>query len=88
MTTSSSPPISFNRTATISFSAVGTFSHEIRFDWQFPVAAIDQHGQLNPFRPAEIVQCVHCRAGCPAAKEHVIDKHNGLAGNVKGISVG
>jgi hypothetical protein len=48
------------------------------------MAAVHQHGELDFFGPAEIVDGVHRRAGGAAAEEHVIHQHHGFAGDIEG----
>src|ERR1051326_7664037 len=60
------------------------FADEVRFDRQLAMAAIDEHGELNPLRPAEIVERIHRRANRAAFEEDVVDEHHGLAGDVEG----
>ena len=45
-------------------------------DRQFPVAAVDQYGQLHAARPAQIDQGVHRRTNGPAGIEDIIDQHD------------
>jgi hypothetical protein len=59
------------------------FAYEIGFDGQFPVASVDQNGQLNAARTAEIVQGIHGRARRPPAEQHIIHQHYGSVVQVK-----
>ena len=46
-------------------------------DRQFATAAIDQHREEDPARPAEVGDFVECGAHGAAGKEHVVDDHHG-----------
>ena len=60
------------------------FSHKICLDRQFAVAAIDQDGQLDLGRAAEVIESVECGASRSAAEEDVIDEDNSLVCDVEG----
>ena len=81
--TTSSPPVSFSRTSIVRQGSGHIFANEIRFDRQFAMAAIDQHGQLNPRGPAKIVQRIHRGARRASAEQHVIDQHDRFPGDVE-----
>jgi hypothetical protein len=52
------------------------FPDKIRANRQLAVTAIDQHGELNRGRSAEVPKRIHrCSAGAPG-KEHIIDNYN------------
>src|SRR2546422_6444943 len=51
-------------------------AHEVRFDGQFTMTAIDQDSQLNAARAAKIIERIHGRAGGASAKEHIIYQHH------------
>src|SRR5712671_6044588 len=59
------------------------FPDEISLDRELTMTAVDQHSQLDAFRPAEIIKGIHGRADSAPAKEHVIDEHDGFAGDIK-----
>jgi hypothetical protein len=48
------------------------------------MAAINQHGQLNSRRPAQVSKRIKCGADRAPAEEHVIHEHNGMARDVNG----
>ena len=74
------PSISWNFTSMISASrGLHHASHEARFDRQFAMAAVDQHQQLHPRRPAVIEQRVERGANGPAGVEHVVHQDDVLA---------
>ena len=52
------------------------------------MAAVDQHGQLDAFGPAKVVERVHGRANGASAEKHVIDQHDGFAGHIEGNDCG
>ena len=56
---------------------------EIGLDGEFAMSTVDQHGQLNAPRAAEIVQRVHRRARRPPAIQHIVHQHDRLAGHVE-----
>src|SRR5258708_37580252 len=66
--------------------AVGSrdiFSDEISFDRELAVTAVYENRELDSFRAAEIVQGIH---GCPdrtPTEEHVVDEHDGFAGDIE-----
>src|SRR5450432_1322864 len=49
---------------------------KIRAHGQLAMTTVNQHGKLNIFWPAKIVQCVHRRARRAASEEHVVHQHH------------
>jgi len=47
------------------------------------MTAIDQHRELNSFRPAEIIQGIHRGANRPAAEEYIVHEHDRFAGDIE-----
>ena len=47
------------------------------------MAAVNQHGQLNSFGPAQVVERVEGRAGGASTEQHVVHEHDRLAGDVE-----
>src|SRR4029077_6760497 len=54
-----------------------------RLNRQLTMASIDQDGKLNFCRPSQIDQPIHRRTNSPARKQHVVDQHNNLVGNIE-----
>ena len=82
----SSPCVRTGQLATLIFSlwrGRHILADEIGLDGQFAVAAVDEHGQLNPARPAKIIQGVHGGADSAAAEKHVIHQHDRFAGDIE-----
>src|SRR5450755_3357793 len=60
------------------------FPDKIRAHRQLAMAAVHQHGELDVFGPAKIIQRVHCRARGAAGEEHVVHQHHRPAGHIEG----
>jgi len=58
-------------------------AHEICFDRQLAVAAVDEHGQLNALGPAKVIERIHRRARGSAAEKNVVDQNHRFACHVK-----
>ena len=83
--TSSAPPSSRKRTSIRSSSGGRhVFSHEVGLDRQFAMAAVHQHRQLHPARPAKIGQGIQRRARGAPAEKNVVHQNDRLAGDVEG----
>ena len=54
-------------------------AHVVGPDRQLAVTAVDQHGELDRPRPAEVAERVQGRAHGPAGVEHVVDEDHDLA---------
>src|ERR1700687_1593532 len=57
-------------------------SDVVRPDRQLAVSTVDEHGQLDGARPAEIHQRIHRRPCRAAVVDHVVDQHDHLAVDV------
>src|SRR6266705_1988057 len=60
------------------------FADKIRADREFAMAPANQHGELNIFRPAKIIQRVQRRACGASAEQHIIHEHDRFAVHVEG----
>src|SRR5213083_2297985 len=54
------------------------------FDRQLAAAAIDQHRELDGFRPSIVEQLVDRGADRPAGVEHIVNQHDAAAGDLEG----
>src|SRR5437762_526959 len=54
------------------------------FDRQLAAAAIDQHRELDGFRPSIVEQLVDRGADRTAGVEHIVDQHDAAAGDLEG----
>src|SRR5665213_1996022 len=59
------------------------FADEIRTHRQFAMAAVNQHGELDFFWPAKIVQRVHRRARRSAGEQYVVHEHHSPPGDIE-----
>ena len=66
-------------TAAVTYARAG----HVRLGSQLPMAAIDEHRQLNFRRSSQIDQSVHGGPDGPAGEEHVVDQHDFQLGNFK-----
>ena len=55
---------------------------KIRADWQLPVAAVDEYGELDGLRTAHVDDGIESSANRAARVEHIVDEHDGLARDV------
>ena len=76
MVTSLTPSSSSNRTRTRSPVGWGYLTHMVGPDRQLPVPAVDQHGQPDRARPAEVAQRVQGRTHRTPGVEDIVNQHH------------
>jgi hypothetical protein len=59
------------------------FSDEIGFDRQLPVAAVNQHGQLDAAGAAEIIERIQGGADGAPAVEHIVHQHDSFSRDIE-----